>query len=233
MSKMSRTIISLSIQSFLVLSSLIVIFGLQMLTVHFSGYAKADDEDADLGRPATRSSGQGRNPCPDELIALVPGDGNIVASQECGIPSNSTLAETSVADPTFWIYVPPTRIKKAEFVLIDNKQGIATYNCRLPEKPGIVGFHLEKYKIIPGNVYRWQFSVIKKISRPTENTAVQGKIKLTSSMNSYWYDDVNSIAESRLRNEQINMSDKWHRLLGSAGLQEMSSLPIVGYCVPK
>jgi len=227
-----RILLFLFVESFLMLAFSMYPLDFKINSVKTVGYVRAADEDADLGRPTSRSSGQGRNPCLEELIALVPGDGNITASQKC-VQSDAALAYTSVSEPTFWIYVPTTKVKKAEFVLIDNDHEIKNYVCKLPEKSGIVGFSLKQYKIEPENVYRWQFSILKKQNKPSENPKVGGKIKLISSMNDLWYDNIDSIAKKRLESDKNNLKNQWSELLDSAGLQQISDLPIAGYCISK
>lgn len=94
--------------------------------------------------------------------------GDTLSASECGIgntkmtalvPSQKTL--TVSAHPTFFIYVPESKVKTGEFVLI-NQQGKDVYNTvvQLPAKPSIVQIQLPKTVALEtGNQYKWSFSI--------------------------------------------------------------------------
>jgi hypothetical protein len=75
------------------------------------------------------------------------------------VPSQKTL--TVSAHPTFFIYVPESKVKTGEFVLI-NQQGKDVYNTvvQLPVKPSILQIQLPKTVALEtGSQYKWIFSI--------------------------------------------------------------------------
>ena len=83
----------------------------------------------DQGRPITRTDGGNRGPCNGQLVALVPGYDSISAeSGACSGRSNSLLATTTDASPSFWFYIPPSEQTEllAEFVLLNDKHKAIT-----------------------------------------------------------------------------------------------------------
>ncbi|MGL4498305.1 MAG: DUF928 domain-containing protein [Planktothrix sp.] len=94
--------------------------------------------------------------------------GDTLSASQCGIgntkmtalvPSQKTL--TVSAHPTFFIYVPESKAKTGEFVLI-NQQGKDVYNTvvQLPVKPSIVQIQLPKTVALEtGSQYKWIFSI--------------------------------------------------------------------------
>jgi hypothetical protein len=98
--------------------------------------------------------------------------GETLSASECGlgntkmtalVPSQKTL--TVSAHPTFFVYVPKSKVKTGEFVLI-NKQGKDVYTTvvQLPLKPSILQIQLpETVTLEPGSQYQWIFSIICEI----------------------------------------------------------------------
>lgn len=94
--------------------------------------------------------------------------GDTLSASQCGIgntkmtalvPSQNTL--TVSAHPTFFIYVPESKVKTGEFVLI-NQQGKDVHNTmvQLPAKPSIVQIQLPKTVALEtGSQYKWSFSI--------------------------------------------------------------------------
>ena len=94
--------------------------------------------------------------------------GETLSVSECGlgntkmtalVPSQKTL--TVSARPTFFVYVPESKVKTGEFVLI-NKEGKDVYKTvvQLPLKPSILQIQLpENVTLETGSQYKWSFSI--------------------------------------------------------------------------
>lgn len=128
--------------------------------------------------------------------------GETLSASECGIgntkmtalvPSQKTL--TVSAHPTFFIYVPESKVKTGEFVLI-NKQGKDVYNTvvQLPLKPSIVQVQLPKTVTLEtGEQYQWIFS----ITCGTEEQEFIDTLKVSIQRN-----ELNATLENELKNAQ-------------------------------
>jgi hypothetical protein len=218
--KFTRVVVTTSITVFLLNSSF----------VKSDYYARADDDDSDLGQPTSRGSGQGRNPCSEWLIALTPGLGNLDSRQGCNVKLTAERGYTSVNTPTLWFHVPKTASLDAKFVLIDNGYEIQKYYCKLPPSSGIVGFRIPAKNLDRNNVYRWEFSILKGLDRSDPNPKAGGKIEFSTQASSFWYDEINTIAEERMKANATEFEQTWISKLDSVGLNNISSAPIVGYC---
>ena len=96
------------------------------------------------------------------------GESETPSASECGlgntkmtalVPSQKTL--TVSAHPTFFVYVPESKVKTGEFVLI-NQQGKEVYQTvvQLPLKPSILQIKLpENVTLETGSQYQWTFSI--------------------------------------------------------------------------
>ena len=218
----------------------------------------SQNEDEDRGRPPNRTSGGSRGPCSAQLIALVPGSGEVkVEGGNCLSESVSALALTSVETPTLWFYVPEQSTAKlsAEFVLLERKQVVHKQLIGLSETPGIIHIYLT-LPLETDEQYRWLFSILINPQRPSQNPAVEGliqRIEPDSTLNSQlkeatsqrelmaiyarngiWHDALTSLAQ--LRREapgDASLTANWSDLLSSVGLGAIAEFPLVDCCTPE
>jgi hypothetical protein len=160
---------------------------------------------------------------------------------------------TTLARPTFLVYLPNTTAKSAEFVLRDiNDKDVYRTLIQLPATPGIFRFSLPEQA--PGlevdKDYRWFFSMICRPNDRLEDVFASGWVqrvqptrKLATALflnppsreqvalyaeSSYWYDSLALLAE--LRQKQPNDAElkaNWLRMLKSVGLAEVADQPLL------
>ncbi|MDJ0704306.1 MAG: DUF928 domain-containing protein [Leptolyngbyaceae cyanobacterium MO_188.B28] len=219
--------------------------------------SSADDFEEE-GRPTQRTAGGDRNACVEQLIALIPGKGEIQNQPEaCGGESVSFPTLTVVESPTFWFYVPAQSAAgpTAEFVLLDDQeQPILIQPVALSELPGVVSVS-PPHPLEIGKSYRWLFSVLVNPDRPSRNPAVEGIVRriepnptLLSQIEStvsprdhvaiyarhgIWQDALTTLGNLRRTTPgDPSLLTDWTELLGSVGLGSLASVPVVDCCQP-
>lgn len=160
------------------------------------------------------------------------------------VPTKETT--TVSANPTFFVYVPETKVKKGDFILVDEKRKeVYVSTIELPTQPSILQISLpETVSLQVGQQYRWQFSlscivndqevanyVEVKIKRTELNPTVKTKIeqakeplekaKLYASQQ-IWQDTLMIMAQLRDSNQA-----EWNQLLTSVGLGNLAAVPFV------
>lgn len=218
--------------------------------------ASSDDFAGDE-RPGNRTSGGSRGSCLDQLIALVPGSGEIpVGEATCEPPSSSLLAQTVDDTPTFWFYVPaysqsssqPSTV--AEFVLLDkNGQILQTEQITLTETSGIVAVPLTQ-PLDLNQPYQWIFSILINSRNPSQNPTVNGWVQrvepnlaLSNDLaqassesaqiaayanHGVWYDALTQLAMRRQADpDNPALVTDWHDLLSSVGLRAIADAPLL------
>lgn len=206
---------------------------------------------AGMGTPPT-SGGGTRSPlsvsCPEDkenkgqyLTALVP-----------TLTPSTNLALTVAAHPQFFVYMPETSARTAEFVLKDeNENDVYRQTLSISGSPEIVNLSLPK-TVAPlkiGKNYHWYFSLVCNPgnrrrdvyvdgwSQRTElspNLAVQlQKATPSDRPNLYaqagiWHEALSTLADlCREAPNAPTLAAEWKKLLESAGLKQIADLPIV------
>ncbi|NES82627.1 MAG: DUF928 domain-containing protein [Moorea sp. SIO2B7] len=180
--------------------------------------ANQNANDNELGRPRNRSSGGGRNPCLEQLIALVPGSGEVeIQEGTCDTALESFLALTLDDRPTFFFYVPQESKSglDAEFVLLDdNRKFIDKWEISLSGKPGVVSFQIPQPLKETGKEYQWLFSLLIHPRNPADNPTVEGMVKVVE-LDSDLDSKLSTITEPRERIVFYANHHIWHDALTS------------------
>lgn len=191
------------------------------------------------GAPMTTAGGASRSSCVQggqSLTLLVP---------------DSTLGLTLSAHPSFFVYVPPSQAKSAEFVIKDAADN-DVYRATVPlsSKAGIVSLKLPQNApgLEVGKDYRWYFSMVCRpgdrledvfvsawIQRVTPDAALAKSIQRASlrsrpalyAQSGIWHDTVSSLMELRQGNpKDLTLLADWNTLMRSVGLVDMANMPI-------
>lgn len=197
------------------------------------------------GAPASSTGGGARSDCvsadrnEQPFTALLPGN---------------SLALTVTDEPTFYVYVPPTKARTAEFLLRD-KEGNDLYRTTvpLPSQPGIFGIKLpkngNKTVLEAGKDYQWLVALVCKPEDRRDDVFVTGwiqrmnpSITLTNQLQAVnpeeqagiyakagiWFEAVNTLAELRReRPSDSTLAANWEALLKSVDLEEIADKPLV------
>lgn len=202
---------------------------------------------AGLGAPPATGGGTRSGSCPEVkdnskgqyLTALMP------------VTSSAKLALTVEGNPQFFVYVPQTSARTAEFVLKDENEN-DVYRTTLPiSGEGAIINVILPHTISPLEVdknYHWYFSVICNPGNRRQDIFVDGwsrRIKLSSTLatelekadprerpNLYakagiWHEAVSTLAQllGEAPND-ITLATEWKKLLESAGLKQLADSPI-------
>lgn len=166
------------------------------------------------------------------------------------VPS-SRIGLTVAARPTFFVYVPPTSAKTAEFVLQDDKDNdIYRTTVELTGTPGVVSLALPATApaLAVGKDYLWYFSIVCQpkdrledvfvsawVQRVQPTKTVTDALKRASARDrpnvyaqaSLWYDTLSSLAELRRSNpNDARLTSDWTQLLNFVGLNKVSREPL-------
>ena len=178
-------------------------------------------------------------PSPQQFMVLTPTDSNY----------GLTLKER----PQFFAYVPSTSARQAFFSLRDENGGVI-YQTRfaIARSGGIIQLSLPQSvpALEVGKSYQWGIAILCsdklradspfvsawiKRTQPTEKlveqlkqppSLEQAKLYGTSGI---WYDTLTVLAELKLKQaNNASLADAWKDLLGTVGLGEVASEPMVG-----
>lgn len=153
--------------------------------------------------------------------------------------------------PQFFVYLPPTSAREAEFTLQDD-EGNDVYRTKLSivGESGIVRIALPKNiaSLKTEQNYSWYFTIFCNVRDRRDNLAVAGGIRRIAvdgnlaealpkaaerdrykvyAENGIWYDAVAALAELRQENpNDAALAQEWKKLLESAGLKEIQDSPI-------
>jgi hypothetical protein len=197
------------------------------------------------GIPTRREGGGTRGGCMGAgkpLMPLVPLDG----------------FSTAVSDsPTFFWYVPTTRVQAAEFRLLDTRTDEELYATSVPlnSTPGVVSFRLPASitaSLKPGIDYTWQFSLLCDPNEPSRNPLVEGLFQRTqadSTLKSQldratladrpsiyatagiWHDAITTLAQQRCdRPQDSTLLNRWRTLLQSVRLEGYAGESLAPSC---
>lgn len=156
---------------------------------------------------------------------------------------------TTAANPTFFVYVPETNGKSAEFIVVDdNWQVVHEKIIQLPSGSGVVQVKLPETApgLEIGKNYYWQLAILcdgdqeiddefvgGTISRTSLPKELQAKLEELSPLEQaelyaeqrIWQDALSVMAQSRSGYET-----EWKELLKSVGLGKISSEPLLECC---
>lgn len=173
-----------------------------------------------------------------QLTALVP-----------TLPASNNWAATVAANPQFFVYLPKSSAKKAEFVLKDAAQN-DIYRASFPisGQAEIIELRLPKTTSLDvGKQYSWYFTLFcnsldrsqnaftNSWSLRTElNSALAAKINQAQPIERYklyaqngiWHEAVATLAEERRKNpNDSTLATEWKKLLESAGIKNLIDAP--------
>ncbi|NEQ39033.1 MAG: DUF928 domain-containing protein [Okeania sp. SIO3I5] len=201
-----------------------------LISVEFPGGPKRESSGS------TRGGGHRGNGCttvPSNLTALMPGDN-----------AGTTIA----SNPKFFVYVPESEAKSAEFEITDKSgKNVYSTNLDISDTSGIVKLTLPKDVSLKTNKeYTWIFQVICDPLDYSVNKFVEGTIKkveisseLENSLkNATPLEQAEIYAKARIWNETIatlaelrnSNPTAWEQLLTSVGLKEIASEPFAPCC---
>lgn len=197
------------------------------------------------GAPARTAGGGQRSPdCVDRknppLTVLAPGN---------------NLGTTISGNPTLFWYVPQTKAKSAEFVVLDDNQD-EVYQTTLALKgvPGVVKLSLpQTVSLASGKSYRWLLSLKCNAKDSSMDEFVTGnlermelkpedKTKLAEAKEPLqqaeiyagariWQETVTILAQLRqARPDDLKVRDAWKELLQSVNLDAIADAPLVECC---
>lgn len=196
----------------------------------------------DVGVPAATVGGGDRGP--EEESLCTSGDKKLTAL----MPTRKNVGKTMLPNPTFFVYVPTTTAKQAEFLVVDER-GNSVYEAEFapPSSGGIVKLSLPKtVSLETDKNYIWQFAIICNPDDPNLDEYVQGSIlrtQMSSDMEMKLeqakpIDRARLFAGERVWNETLTTiagvrstyPSEWKEFLSSVGLEEMASEPIIDCC---
>lgn len=204
-----------------------------------------------LGAPNITAGGGSRSICEEEpqhkedfLTALIP-----------KLSKDNNWALTLESNPDFFVYVPKTIARTAEFTIRDQDDATDIYRTKIniSGEAGIININLPQNvaQLEVGKNYRWYFSLKCDPQNRRKDAYVQGWITriepnslnatLASQLqkatlrdryklyaeNGIWYEALASLIE--LRREEPNdttLTNEWKKFLESAGLSELANFPI-------
>jgi hypothetical protein len=165
---------------------------------------------------------------------------------------------TTVSDsPTFFWYVPKTRVQTAEFRLLDSHTDAELYTTTvtLNNTPGVVGFRLPASvtaSLKPGVDYTWQFSLLCDRNEPSRNPLLEGifqRVQPDAALKSQleratladrpsiyatagiWQDAITALAQQRCdRPQDSTLLTRWRTLLQSVQLGNYAGEPLTPSC---
>ncbi|MBD2100198.1 DUF928 domain-containing protein [Leptolyngbya sp. FACHB-261] len=194
----------------------------------------------DRGAPPSTSGGATRSSC-------VSGDKPLTALVAADRPGLTTLAR-----PSFFLYVPSTQAQTAEFVLKDDS-GDEVYRTilSLPSQPGVMSFSLpaNSPSLEVNKDYRWYFSLICQpenrledvfvsawVRRVVPSPAWLGELRQAApkersdryAQAGFWSDALAILAELRRTSPQdSSLAAAWNRLLQAANLGILTDAPLL------
>lgn len=145
------------------------------------------------------------------------------------------------------------QVSAGEFVLQDEQENdLNRQSFTLPKTPGLISLSLPNTapSLVADKSYRWYFKVYCGSSSSSTANFVEGWIKriipspdLEARLQnqaipaykiygseSIWYDALNTVAQMRLANNNLQLERDWNQLLNSTGvdLNNLSQEPLIG-----
>lgn len=162
------------------------------------------------------------------------------------MPTRRNVGTTVAANPTFFVYVPKTTAKSAEFALVDGKNAeVYAKSFALSDQPGIVKLPLPaNVSLQSDQIYKWRFVLICDRTNRSQDELIQGEIRrdqLSSDLKTklkqtrsqleqarlyanarIWFETVSIAAELRSSDPVA-----WEDLLKSVELEPISREPFI------
>lgn len=201
------------------------------------------------GAPAWSTGGAARGGCSSQEAPLVP----LMPITDTG--KAPTFFGVTVSErPTFFAYLPQTRARHVEFLLVDEEAGTVVYQKRIAVtgNPQVVSFNLEATTapLIIGRNYKWSFATICNLKDraidASGNPFIAGLIqriepspalasRLTQTQwrdrpNLYaeegaWLDSLTALAQLRCSNpDDRSIASDWATLLQAMELEKIPAL---------
>ncbi|MBD2041066.1 DUF928 domain-containing protein [Microcoleus sp. FACHB-672] len=202
-----------------------------------------------IGTPETVGGGTRGGKCEQDEKSAVP---LLTALMPDLIPDTAEFGVTVSESPQFFVYLPETSARKAEFVLKDEneKDLYRSEDIPISGQSSIVSVSLpkEQIKLEPGKNYHWYFSVIcnpdnrrkdifvegwtqhtemsLEVASQIQKAAPQERAKLYAEAG-IWHEAVATLAELRRETpDDPALAQEWQTLLESAGLKQMAELSV-------
>ncbi|MEB3884966.1 DUF928 domain-containing protein [Lyngbya sp. CCY1209] len=165
------------------------------------------------------------------------------------LPVGYDALKTASPNPTFFLYVPKTEAKTAEFTVVDSRGGdVYVDTFAIPGDGGIVRIELpETVSLEVGQTYIWQFSMLCDPNQRASDESVQGaieRVELDSERQTQieaetdpleraqlyaekqiWPETVAIALELRETNPEV-----WEQLMESVELTDIASEPMAPCC---
>ncbi|MDY6941317.1 MAG: DUF928 domain-containing protein [Cyanobacteriota bacterium] len=141
---------------------------------------------------------------------------------------------TELEHPTVLIYLSQTLGEEAIFTLLDEDNNLH-YQMSVPHlrAPGVIAIHLpeDAPALDIGRSYQWSVDVQDSDKAKAISSAARGwieRVETDSSSTDVWYDRAAELARLRvIRPNDVEVERDWQNLLGTIGLDEISSAAIV------
>jgi hypothetical protein len=192
------------------------------------------------------------------LTPLVPEtQQGLTEKEEENVSEHPTL--TVSEHPTFFVYIPPSSAKMAQFVLTDanNTEEIYYTKFALPDTPGIISIKVpsDRPPLEIGKVYKWTVSIkcnavgndgnpkvlgwVQRIEpNPTLKKALEDKKTPLERAalygeNGIWHELLTTLAD--INNSESEVATIWKNLLNSepVKLKPIAKAPLLECCTPK
>ncbi|NES20831.1 MAG: DUF928 domain-containing protein [Symploca sp. SIO3E6] len=202
-------------------------------------------DTGDKGAPPRTSGAGSRGGCPSELVEAPEDTIPITAV----MPKNN-VGTTVAPNPTVYVYVPQTKNKEAEFLVIDPQAEEIVHQAtfKLPNETAIVQLNLPETVDLKTNTnYHWEFYLICEPGNREKDQWVEGWLERTSLSSDteaklqateqplkqaqlyanagVWHEALSIHVE-----ERDFSPDAWVNLLKSVGLGKIAQSPIVNCC---
>ena len=171
------------------------------------------------------------------------------------IAPSGTLVTTIADYPALLFYIPETKAKQAEFIIVDS-EGNFVYNTKLtlPREPGIMRLSLPPETASPltetGNPYLWELALIcdefdrsadevvgGELKRVAVSSRIESQLQRANSSDRFSlyqqagleYDAIAVLDELRRENPQDQkIQSAWEGWLKNSGLADLIEMPPVG-----
>ncbi|AFZ26621.1 protein of unknown function (DUF928) [Cylindrospermum stagnale PCC 7417] len=174
------------------------------------------------------------------------------------IPANK-LGLTFSERPTFFWYVPPSPVKTAQLLVLDDSGKNVFYetSLTLPDKTGIISYTLPDNTpaLEVGKTYRWYLTLVCDDQDSSSNPRVDGWVKRTqpeltlseallkSNLQQLptlyadagiWHEALTSLVQlRRTGTNKLKTTLNWRQFLNSVGLNAIASEPLIDCCTAK
>jgi len=165
------------------------------------------------------------------------------------LPVGYEVLKTASPHPTFFLYVPKTEAKTAEFTVVDSRgRDVYVDTFAIPGDGGIVQIDLpETVSLEVGQTYIWQFSMLCDPSQRALDESVQGaieRVELDSERQTQIEAETDPVeraelyAEKQIWPETVAIAlelretnpEVWEQLMESVELADIASEPLAPCC---